>query len=132
MRVVSEVRIDKWLWAVRLYRTRSLAARACAGGKVTILGSRIKPARSVRIGEVVAAATGSLNRTVKVTLLIDQRVPASEATQCYEDLTPASEFTKAREANFTPISLRPAGAGRPTKRERRKLQQAGMLPRDGQ
>ena len=128
MEVVSDVRIDKWLWAVRLYRTRTLAAHACTGGKVTISGQRIKPARSVRIGEVVIAATGSLTRTVRVAALIERRVAASLAGQCYEDLTPKSEYEKRREPNFTPLLIRPKGLGRPTKRDRRKLQKAGVLP----
>ena len=127
MQVVSQVRIDKWLWAVRLYRTRSVAAAACAGGKVKVVGQAVKPARSVRVGEVIAAVTGHITRTVKVTTLIGRRVGAPQAVQCYEDLTPASEYEKPRQPNFQTLILRPRGQGRPTKRDRRKLDQASAI-----
>jgi len=127
MQLVSQVRIDKWLWAVRIYRTRSVAAAACTGGKVKILGQSVKPARSVRLGEIIAAVTGDITRTVKVMSLIDRRVSAPQAALCYQDLTPASEYQKPREPNFLPLVLRPPGRGRPTKRDRRKLAQSGLI-----
>lgn len=127
MQVVPQVRIDKWLWAVRIYRTRSVAAAACSGGKVRIVGQSVKPARSIRVGEVVAAVTGEITRTIKVTNLIERRVGAPEAVQCYEDLTPPSEYQKPREPNFRAPVLRSPGRGRPTKRDRRKLAQAGLI-----
>ena len=121
MQFVAAVRMDKWLWAVRLYKTRTIAASACVSGKVRVGGEPVKPARSVRIGEVITAVAGEITRTLKVTSLIERRVSAPLACQCYEDLTPASEYAKPRQPNFQPVMLRARGAGRPTKRERRKL-----------
>jgi len=117
----SDVRMDKWLWAVRLYKTRSVAATACSSGKVRIGGHPVKPARSVRTGEVIEAVTGDVKRTVEVLSLIDRRVSASIAVGCYKDLTPASELQKRRFPNFPPVFLRPKGSGRPTKKERRVI-----------
>src|SRR5437762_1041594 len=122
MESVGHVRIDKWLWAVRLYKTRTMAASACASGKVRIGGDTVKSARSVRVGEVITAIAGEITRTIKVIELIERRVGAPVATRCYEDLTPPSEYQKKREPNFRPLLLRPRGSGRPTKKERRKLE----------
>jgi len=117
-----EVRIDKWLWAVRLYKSRSLATAACSAGKVRIEGQHVKPARSVHIGESITAVTGDIKRTVRVIGLLDRRVGAKVVPQYMEDLTPASEYAKPREPNFRPRLLRPKGMGRPTKKDRRKIE----------
>ena len=90
------VRIDKWLWAVRLYKSRSLATAACSGGKVRIGGERVKPARPVHQGEVITAVTGDITRTLRVVALLEQRVGAKVVAQYMEDLTPASEYAKPR------------------------------------
>ena len=116
-----DVRIDKWLWAVRLYKSRSLATSACSAGKVRIGGESLKPSRSVRVGEVITVATGDITRTVRVVALLDRRVGAKVVPEYMEDLTPQSEYIKRREPDFRPLILRPKGAGRPTKKERRKL-----------
>jgi ribosome-associated heat shock protein Hsp15 len=113
--------MDKWLWFVRLYRSRSLATAACNAGKVRIGPQSVKPSRPVRIGEVVSAVTGDITRTVRVVALLDRRVGAPLVPQFMEDLTPAAEFLKQREPNFTPIWQRPGGTGRPTKKDRRSL-----------
>ena len=117
------VRMDKWLWSVRLYKSRSLASAACSAGKVRVNGQAIKPARTVRPGEVLTAVTGDITRTVKVLAPLQHRVGAPVVAQYLEDLTPASEYAKAREPNFRPVLLRPRGTGRPTKKERRQLDQ---------
>jgi ribosome-associated heat shock protein Hsp15 len=122
MESVADVRMDKWLWAVRLYKTRTMAAAACTSGKVRIGGQPVKPARSVRVGEVITAAVGGLTRTVKVVNLVRQRLSAPLAVQCYNDLTPASEYEKPRQPNFQPFIVRPRGLGRPTKKDRRKIE----------
>jgi ribosome-associated heat shock protein Hsp15 len=114
--------MDKWLWSVRVYKTRTLAAQACAAGKVQIGGQNVKPARSVKIGDVISAATGEITRTVRVLGLIEKRVGAKLVSQYIEDLTPASEYARPREKHFQPIMLRPKGSGRPTKKERRGMQ----------
>lgn len=119
---VNEVRLDKWLWAVRLYKTRSLAAAACANGKVLINGQPAKPSRAVKGGEILTAVTAEVTRTVKVLGLLGRRVGASMVSQYLEDLTPPEEYQKPREKQFLPPPLvRPKGTGRPTKKERRSM-----------
>lgn len=115
------VRIDKWLWAVRVFKTRSLATDACRNGRVTIAGQPVKPSREVRIGETIVVQKDEMTRTFKVLGLLEQRVGAPLAKQYVEDLTPPSEFEKKREPNYLPPMHRPKGAGRPTKRDRRAL-----------
>lgn len=123
METASGVRIDKWLWAVRLYKTRTAAAEACRGGHVEIVGVKVKPAREVRVGETIITRMGEITRTTKVLGLVQRRVGAQMAKELAEDLTPASEYAKMREANFNPVLLRPKGMGRPTKKDRRDLEQ---------
>lgn len=121
MEATSGVRADRWLWAVRLYKTRSLAGAACEAGHVQINGHPCKPARTVRPGDVLNALTGEINRTVKVIGVLESRIGAKLVPQYLEDLTPAAEYAKPREKSFAPIGLRPKGAGRPTKKDRRML-----------
>ena len=120
--VPSEVRMDKWLWAVRLFKTRSLAIEACHNGRVCIQGAPVKPSRTARVGDVITLSLEGLMRTVRVLRPIERRVAASQAADCLEDLTPAEEYQRAREARtdggFNP---RPKGSGRPTKRDRRAM-----------
>jgi ribosome-associated heat shock protein Hsp15 len=116
------VRMDKWLWSVRLYKSRSLAARACAAGKVHVAGQTVKASRSVKVGELITAVVGEITRTVKVTGLLESRVGAKLVGQFLEDLTPPSELEKPREKHFLiPVFHRPKGSGRPTKKERRSM-----------
>lgn len=122
----TEVRLDKWLWAVRLFKTRSLATEACAAGHVQIGGQRVKPARSVHPGELVEAQVGEIKRTVRVLGLLGHRVGAALVARYLEDLTPPEELNKPREARIEPFIHRPKGAGRPTKRDRRLLDQLGL------
>src|SRR3954468_10092555 len=114
-----DVRIDKWLWAVRVFKTRSLATDACRNGRVTIDGKEVKPSREVRIGETIVVQKDELTRTFKVLGVLEKRVGAKIAKDFVEDLTPPSEFEKKREPNFVPPMYRPKGAGRPTKKDRR-------------
>jgi ribosome-associated heat shock protein Hsp15 len=123
MEVAGEVRIDKWLWAVRLYKTRSLATTACRAGHVKLQGDSIKPSHIVRIGQIFTARTGELNRTVKVLALLDKRVGPKLVAQYAEDLTPAAEYLRAAEDRTLPRApKRPKGAGRPTKKDRREME----------
>ena len=119
----SEVRIDKWLWYVRLYKSRSLATAACATGKVRIGAEPAKASRSVRIGDTIVATTGHINRTVRVLQLLEKRVGAKLVPDYMEDLTPASEYLKPRDPTELAVGVRPPGSGRPTKRDRRKLRE---------
>jgi ribosome-associated heat shock protein Hsp15 len=115
----TEARIDKWLWAVRLFKTRSLAAAACKDGKVLIGEQRVKPAREVHPGEIISAKAHGVQRTVKALAVPPGRVSAKLVPEFLEDLTPAAEYEKAREAARAPQFNWSKGLGRPTKKSRR-------------
>jgi ribosome-associated heat shock protein Hsp15 len=117
------VRIDKWLWAVRLYRSRSQATAACQGGHVKILGANVKPSRDVRVGEVLTAQVGGVLRTVKVLNLLARRVGAKRVPDYLEDQTPKEEYERARNEHTAPIVQYPKGWGRPSKKQRRLMEQ---------
>ncbi|MFF4043334.1 RNA-binding S4 domain-containing protein [Streptomyces sp. NPDC001816] len=112
------VRIDSWIWAVRLIKTRSLGATACRGGHVHVNGERVKPAYSVRVGDEVRLRNEGRERVVIVKRLIRKRVGAPVAAQCYIDNSPPPP---PREV-VAPVGLRDRGAGRPTKRDRREME----------
>ena len=122
----ANVRIDKWLWAARLFKTRSMAIAACQAGHVKIEDQRVKPARTLRVGEVLSVQVGEITRTVKVVGLLERRVGAAVLKDYLEDLTPASEYQKQKEQRQAAVLQRPRGAGRPTKRDRRVLEQMGF------
>jgi len=115
------MRLDQWLWAVRLFKTRSLAVEAIKGGHVKVNGEATKPAHEVKPGELVTARIGIMTRTLRVLDAPRSRVGAKLVAQFAEDLTPPEEFEKQRGFTFRPPGARPRGAGRPTKRERRLL-----------
>ena len=117
----GSVRIDKWLWAVRIFKTRSLAAKSCLLGQVTLSGQPAKPSRAVRVNDIIVVKKDEMTRTFKVLRTIGQRVGAPVAKDCMEDQTPPAELAKPRE-KFFPGLVRPKGAGRPTKKERRQMQ----------
>lgn len=122
------MRLDKWLWAVRLFKTRSLATEACQAGHVKIRGERAKPAHLVRPGEVIEVQQPGARRTVKVLAPLERRVGARLVPQYLEDLTPPAAPAPARAPWAEPWLHRPKGSGRPTKRDRRQLQRLGLLP----
>lgn len=113
----AAVRVDKWLWAVRLYKTRSDATDACRAGHVRVNDTSAKPATLVKPGDTVRAVNVSGERIVEVTGLLEKRVGAPVAATCYVDRTPPPAPAEARTANFA----RDRGTGRPTKRDRRQL-----------
>lgn len=117
----ESVRADKWLWAVRIFKTRGLAAEACRAGHVEINGQPAKASREVKVGDVLCAQTSALTRTVRALGLTAHRVGASRVAEFAEDLTPASEYAKAREKSFAVPGHRPKGSGRPTKKDRRQM-----------
>jgi ribosome-associated heat shock protein Hsp15 len=110
-------RVDAWLWAVRIYKTRTAATDACRGGHVRINGKPTKPATSVQVGDRVEATLGPRLRDLEVVRLLDKRVGAAVAVAAYVDHSPPPP-PKELDA---PTFLRDRGAGRPTKRERRAL-----------
>jgi ribosome-associated heat shock protein Hsp15 len=121
MNAPASVRIDKWLWAIRLFKTRSLATEACRHGRVTVGGQPVKPSRDVKVNDLIVAKTGEITRTVKALALVENRVGAQLVANYAEDLTPAAEYEKPRERYLQPMFTRPKGAGRPTKKDRRQM-----------
>ena len=124
---MQSVRIDKWLWATRVYKTRTLAAHACRGGHVEVDGQKTKPSHEVKLGEIIRARIGEITKTVKVLGLLERRVGASVAKQYLEDLTPPEEYQKSREPYGAPLFMRRKGLGRPTKKERRALTRSHLI-----
>ena len=127
----TAIRLDKWLWAVRVFKTRGFASTACRKGHVTIAGQAAKPSRAVKIGDVFLVKNDDLTRTLKVVQLLDRRVGAGAVAQFMEDQTPAAEIEKARVARARPAAFRPKGLGRPTKRNRRLTDLLFQPPDDG-
>ncbi len=113
------LRADKWLWAARFFKTRSLAIEACHGGRVEVNDQTAKPARALRPGDLVQVTLPAGKRLVRVVALSDRRGPGSTARELYEDLTPPAP-PRVRKAA---LAYRPVGAGRPTKRDRRRINQ---------
>lgn len=116
-------RLDKWLWAVRMFRTRALATDACRAGAVEINEIPAKPARTVRPGETVIVRQGLIRRTLKVIAAPRSRVGAKLVALYCEDLTPPEEFARAKAQPVQQFLAREKGSGRPTKRDRRLLDQ---------
>jgi ribosome-associated heat shock protein Hsp15 len=115
---LSSTRVDSWIWAVRLAKTRSAATAACRAGHVQVNGERAKAAQPVRIGDEVRLRNTDIERTVQVARLLAKRVGATVAAECLVDLTPPPPPREEVAATI----VRDRGAGRPTKRERRELE----------
>lgn len=113
---VESARVDRWLWAVRLTKTRPDAAAACRGGHVRVNDRPAKPSTTVVPGDRVQARVGETTRIVEVVRVIQKRVGAADAVTCFLDRTPKPPPTVA-----IPVAVRDRGAGRPTKRDRRLL-----------
>jgi ribosome-associated heat shock protein Hsp15 len=113
----SSARVDSWIWAVRLVKTRSLAAAECRAGHVSVNGEKAKPAQAVRAGDEVRVRQGQLERIVQVARIVTKRVGPPVAAQCFVDLTPPPP----PRSEVTVVAQRDRGAGRPTKRERRDI-----------
>jgi len=116
------VRIDKWLWAVRVFKTRSLASETCRSGKVRILDQVVKPSRDLKAGEIITLSVPPITRTLKVVALTGNRVSAKLVPGFMEDLTPETEYQKLKGTKETDFEFRQRGIGRPTKRERREIE----------
>lgn len=115
-------RIDKWLWSVRVFKTRSQATTACRKGKVIIDDQEVKPSREVKTGDIIKIDFKLFIKTVKVKELLDNRVSAKIVPQYMEDLTPEEEYNKQKIIKETNYEYRDRGAGRPTKKERRMIE----------
>jgi ribosome-associated heat shock protein Hsp15 len=114
-------RLDKWLWAIRIFKTRPLATEACRAGEIEVNALPAKPSRDVRPGETVTFSQGVVRRTLRVVAVPPARVGAKLVPKFCTDLTPLAEWEKGREERRQHVQAREAGSGRPTKRERRVL-----------
>ena len=117
------IRIDKYLWAIRVFKTRTDATDACKGGKVKIGTVNTKPSREVQVGEVISVRKGAVTFTYKVLQLVDHRLGAKLVPDFAENLTPESEIEKLRAPVESFFLTRDRGAGRPTKKDRREIEQ---------
>lgn len=115
------IRIDKWLWAVRVFKTRAQAAEACRGGKVKIDGQAVKASREVREGDIIEIRLGILLKVMKVKQAARNRVSASLVPDLAEDLTPQEEIEKLEMLKQLNYEKRDRGTGRPTKKDRRNI-----------
>ncbi len=116
------IRIDKWLWAVRLFKTRSQATEACKAGRVKINEKAVKASREVKIAEIISFNKDHITRTVKVKELLKKRVGAKLVEIYMEDLTPQEEYDKQKMILNRNFEYRGRGFGRPTKRDRRDIE----------
>lgn len=121
MSAVSDPRLDKWLWTVRVCKTRPEATVLCRNGRVQVNGLDAKPGRDVHVGEIVTARVGMVTRTLKITGIPRSRVGAKQLSEFVQDLTPAAEYDRARQAGLEHMLARERGRGRPTKKDRREM-----------
>lgn len=117
-----EVRIDKWLWCVRIYKTRNQATEDCKAGKIKINGNPVKASHNVKVGEIIEVSIDQLKKILLVKDLLDKRLSAKLVVDFVEDQTPAKEIERLRLARKTNFEKRDRGVGRPTKRERRDIE----------
>ena len=114
----EKLRIDKYLWAIRAFKTRTLAADACKAGRVKLDGQNIKPSHEVKPGEIYQVTKGAERRVLKVTVMAENRTDAKTAVNFYEDITPFEETHAFKSVFQAPVLKRDRGAGRPTKKDR--------------
>ena len=118
---MNEARIDKWLWAARIFKTRTIAADAIKNGRVTIQGVNVKPSRMVKEGEVVSVRKPPITYSFKILKTIEQRVGAKLLPEIYENVTPSDQYELLEMNRISGFVARQRGTGRPTKKERRAL-----------
>jgi ribosome-associated heat shock protein Hsp15 len=115
------VRVDKYLWATRLYKTRTLAGEACRGGKVKMDGKAVKPSKEVKEGDIITVQTPDVVRTIQVKMLVTNRVSAKLVEGLIDDLTPQQEYERVELLREFKAERRQRGTGRPTKKDRREI-----------
>ena len=114
-------RIDKWLWTVRIFKTRAMATEACVGGKVKIDRSTVKASRKIQLNEIVQVRKGVVKYLYKIRRISEKRMGAKLVPDFLEDITPEEELEKLKTSQKQPIQTREKGQGRPTKKERRVM-----------
>jgi ribosome-associated heat shock protein Hsp15 len=118
---MDDTRLDKWLWSVRVFKTRAEATAQCRNGRVQVNGLDAKPGRDVHVGEIVTARVGMVTRTLKVVGVPRSRVGAKQLPEFLEDRTPPAEYERAKQAGLEHMLARERGRGRPTKKDRRQM-----------
>lgn len=118
---MPDPRLDKWLWCVRVCKTRAEAAALCRHGRVQVNGLDAKPGRDLHAGETVVARIGLVTRTLRVLAHPRSRVAAKQLPEFLQDLTPPAEYARARQASLEHLLARERGRGRPTKKDRRDM-----------
>jgi len=117
----KEARIDKWLWAARIFKTRSVAANACKNGRVTVGGINVKPSHTVKAGEIVSVKKPPITYSFKILQPIEQRVGAKLIPEVYENVTEAKQYELLEMSRISGFVDRARGTGRPTKKDRRQI-----------
>lgn len=118
---IVEIRIDKWLWAVRLFKTRTLAVETCKKGRIAINGTNVKPARMIKVGDVIQVKRPPITYSFKVLDLADKRMGAKLVPDFMKDVTPESEYAILELSKASGFIDRDRGMGRPTKKDRRDM-----------
>ncbi len=117
----EKLRIDKYLWAIRVFKTRTLATEACKAGRVKLDGQNIKPSHEVKVGEVYSISKGVERKVVRVTGLLENRMDAKSVINFFADETPVEQTNQYKSMFHAPVLKRDRGTGRPTKRDRREI-----------
>ena len=117
----EKLRVDKYLWAIRAFKTRSISTEACKAGRVKMNGQNLKPSHIVKVGEEFTVQKGPDRKIIRVTGLLERRVDAKTAVTFYQDLTPVEETSVYKSVFHSPNLSRDRGAGRPTKKDRREI-----------
>ena len=121
MKTEEEIRIDKFLWAVRLYKTRTIASDSCKNGKIISSGIAVKPSRTVKAGEIFDIKQNIITRSYRIKKILSKRVGAKLVADYLEEITLQTELDKLEVQNNISIKKREKGTGRPTKKERRDI-----------
>lgn len=124
----SEARIDKWLWAARIYKTRTLASDACKNGRITINGALAKPSRTVKVGDQVGVKKSPITYSFRVLQTIEKRVGAKLLPEVFENITPPEQYELLEMNRISGFADRARGTGRPTKKDRRALDDFAETP----
>lgn len=119
--MMAGTRIDKYIWAIRLFKTRTDATDACKGGRVTVNGTDAKPAKEIKEGDIVSVRKGAVRFTFKVLATLEKRVGAKDVDRYALNITPEEELSKMHAPVETVLISRDKGSGRPTKKERRQM-----------
>ncbi|MGL4333406.1 MAG: RNA-binding S4 domain-containing protein [Bacteroidales bacterium] len=120
--MAAEVRIDKWLWAVRIFKSRTIAVEACKKGRVSILGTNVKPSRMIKVGDIIQVRKPPITYSFKVLQLTERRMGAKLVPEYMENVTTADQYELLEMQRISGFVDRQKGTGRPTKKDRRNLE----------